>query len=124
VSVPHGSTGNRITFTYTAAAGGISNGTIGLKIPSGWSAPTTNSSLAGYTTASTGAVTISSGQTILVTGVTLGSGGTVTIAYGASPGPGATAPSTVGTKTFTAYSRTTNVGVTTALALSPTIATT
>jgi hypothetical protein len=124
VSVPHGSTGNRITFTYTAAAGGISNGTIGLKIPSGWSAPTTNSSLAGYTTATAGALSISSGQTILVTGVTLGSGGTLTITYGASPGPGATAPSTVGPKTFTAYSRTTNVGVTTPLALSPTIATT
>jgi hypothetical protein len=123
LTVPHGSPGNRITFTYTAAAGGTSNGIVGLKIPAGWSLPTTNSSLPGYTTASTGAVTIS-GQTILATGVTLGSGGTMTITYGAVPGPGAIAPSTIGPNTFTAYSRTTNVGVTTALALSPTIATT
>jgi hypothetical protein len=59
LSVPHGSTGNTITFTYTAAAGGMSGGTVGLKIPAGWSLPTTDHHVQGYTTASTGTVTIS-----------------------------------------------------------------
>src|SRR5438093_8986364 len=33
------SSGNTITFTYTAATGGLSNGSVTLAVPSGWSAP-------------------------------------------------------------------------------------
>ena len=33
------STGNTITFTYTAATGGISNGEVDITVPSGWTAP-------------------------------------------------------------------------------------
>ena len=43
-------TGNTITFTYTAAAGGMNNGSLTLVVPSGWTAPSTTSNNAGYTT--------------------------------------------------------------------------
>src|SRR5439155_1107772 len=56
-------TGRTITFTYTAAAGGISNGTVTVAVPAGWSAPSTTGANAGYTTASAGTVSVS-GQTI------------------------------------------------------------
>src|SRR5205807_1170755 len=64
-TVPVGSSGNTMTFTYTAAAGGISNGSVTLVVPAGWSAPSTTGSNAGYTTSSTGTVSVS-GQTITV----------------------------------------------------------
>jgi hypothetical protein len=120
LSFVHGTTSHTITFTYTAAAGGMSNGTVSVKIPSGWSLPSATSG-PGFTTASTGTVSIS-GQTVQVSGVTLGGGTQMTITYGASTG--ATAPSTVGPKTFAAASRTTGVGVSTPLAVSPVITTT
>src|SRR5207302_1817790 len=75
--VPVGSTGNTMTFTYTAAAGGLSNGSVTLVVPGGWSAPSTTGSNAGYTTASTGTVSVSS-QTITVSSVTLAGGATMT----------------------------------------------
>src|SRR5689334_15951423 len=49
-------TGRTITFTYTAASGGMQNGSITLVVPAGWSAPSTTGANAGYTTASTGTV--------------------------------------------------------------------
>jgi hypothetical protein len=120
LSVLHGSTGNTLTFTYTAAAGGMSNGIVAVKIPAGWSLPSSTSG-PGFTTASTGTVSVS-GQTVLVSGVTLAAATTLTITYGASTG--ATAPSTTGPKTFTASSRATNAGATLPLAVSPVITTT
>ena len=77
-SVSANSTGNAITFTYTAATGGLSNGSITLAAPSGWSAPSTTGSAAGYTTSSPGTIS-TAGQTITVSGITLGSGATLTI---------------------------------------------
>ena len=49
-------TGRTITFTYTAATGGINNGSVTLVVPAGWSAPSTTGANAGYTTASSGTV--------------------------------------------------------------------
>src|SRR2546430_9609724 len=54
---------------YTAAAGGISNGSVTLVVPSGWSAPSTTGSNAGYATASSGTVSVSA-QTITVSSLT------------------------------------------------------
>ena len=66
----NGSTGNTLTFTYTAAAGGIVNGAVTVTAPAGWSAPSTTPGTPGYATASTGTVS-AAGQTITVSGVTL-----------------------------------------------------
>src|SRR5439155_8768233 len=73
-------TGRTITFTYTVATGGISNGSVTLVVPSGWSAPSTTGSNAGYTTASSGTVSVSS-QTITVSSLTIAGGSTLTITY-------------------------------------------
>ncbi len=104
------SAGNTLTFTYTAAAGGLSNGTVTLVVPAGWSAPSTTNTLAGYTTASTGTVSASS-QTITVSSVTLSGGSTMTIVYGDKNGgtaPGATAPAATGAATWQAQEKSTS----------------
>ncbi len=121
-SVTYGSTGHTITFTYTAASGGVSGGGVHVTVPSGWSPPSTTGTAAGYTTASTGTVSIS-GQTIIVLGVTLASGATLAINYGArgSKGPGATATQSVGPQTWTATEKSTTGGTETNLAKSPVI---
>ena len=56
--MPRPQTGNTITFTYTAATGGINNGSVTLVVPAGWSAPSTTGANAGYTTASSGTVAV------------------------------------------------------------------
>src|SRR5712691_5648442 len=43
-NVSAGSAGNTITFTYTAALRGMSNGTVSVDVPTGWSAPSTTAS--------------------------------------------------------------------------------
>ena len=78
-------TGRTITFTYTAAAGGIKNGTLTLVVPAGWNAPSTTGANAGYTTASTGTLAVA-GQTITVSALTLAGGSTMTITYGSTAG--------------------------------------
>ncbi len=121
-SVPYGSTGHVITFTYTAATGGVSGGGVHLTVPTGWSAPSTTGTSAGYTTASTGTVSVD-GQTIVVLGVTLVAGATLTINYGAkaAKGPGATATTSVGAATWIATEKSTSGGTETTLAKSPVI---
>src|SRR5204862_211906 len=83
-------TGRTITFTYTAAAGGVNNGSVTLIVPAGWSAPSTTGANAGYTTSSAGTLGVA-GQTITVSSLTLASGNTFTVTYGdtGSGGPGA-----------------------------------
>ncbi len=117
-----GSTGNTVTLTYTAAAGGMSSGAVRVSLPAGWSAPSTTSTAAGYTTASTGSVGVA-GQVITVTGVTLAGGGTLTILYGsgAGGGPGATAPTGVGVATWQGEQRSSAGGAFTNLGSSPSI---
>ena len=80
-TVAKGSAGNTISFTYTAATGGMQNGTITLVVPSGWSAPSTTSTDPGFVTASTGSLTLS-GRTITVAGINLNGADTMTITYG------------------------------------------
>ena len=117
-----GSTGNSITFTYTAGVHGMANGAIAVDAPVGWSAPSTTGSAAGYTTASTGTVGVS-GQRLTVTGVTLNAGATMTITYGstASGGPGATASAATGAVSWAALARGTAAGTLAALGASPSI---
>ena len=121
-SVTPSSTGNTLTFTYTAAPGGTNDGEIDVAVPSGWSAPSTTSSDAGYSTSTCGTVAVSS-STIEVTGVSVSGEGTCTITYGskASSGPGATAPSTSGIDTFNTTEMSTSTGTLTALAASPAV---
>src|ERR687888_950709 len=115
-------TGRTITFTYTAASGGMLNGAITLAVPSGWSAPSTTGSNAGYTTASTGTVSVA-GSTITVSNVTLASGAAFTITYGstAGGGPGATATSSTGAQTWTVQEKSTSNGSLTSIASQPSI---
>ena len=107
--VVKGTSGNTITFTYTVASGGMENGAISIVVPSGWSAPSTISSAAGYTTASTGTVNVT-GTTINVTGITRAGGSTMTIKYGdtGSGGSGASTPSTAQVQTWTTKQRSTS----------------
>src|SRR5207244_6869791 len=116
------STGNTITFAYTAAAGGLSGGSVTLDVPTGWSAPSTTGPNAGYTTASTGTVS-ASGQTITVSSVTVAGGSTFTITYGATSGggPGATAPASAGSATWQAKEKSTSGGTLTNLGPSPSV---
>src|SRR5205807_2406348 len=115
-------TGRTVTFTYTAATGGISNGSVTLVVPAGWSAPSTTGSNAGYTTASSGTLSVSS-QTITVSSLTLAGGATMTITYGSTGGggPGATATSSTGAQTWQAQQKSTSAGSLANLAASPSI---
>ncbi|MGE5690197.1 MAG: OmpL47-type beta-barrel domain-containing protein [Pseudomonadota bacterium] len=116
--VPPASPGNTVTVTYTAASGGMSNGAVTVDVPTGWSAPSTTNGNAGYTTASTGAVSVS-GQKITVSGVTLAGGATLTVTYGTGTGPGATATATPGNQTWQLQQRSVSGGTLTNLASSP-----
>ncbi|HET7568013.1 MAG TPA: hypothetical protein VFJ91_08495 [Gaiellaceae bacterium] len=122
-SVTASSTGNTLTFTYTAAAGGTNAGEVDVVVPSGWSAPTA-AATAGCTTASTGTLAFS-GQTIRVSALTLAGGGTLTVVYGATSGgsctagDGATAQSSTGTATFTTNEKSTAGGTLAPIASSP-----
>src|SRR6185312_9049645 len=74
-------TGRTITFTYTAATGGINNGSVTLVVPTGWSAPSTTGANAGYSTSSAGTLAVAA-QTITVSSLTIAGGSTFTITYG------------------------------------------
>jgi hypothetical protein len=121
-SVSAGSKGNTLTFTYTAAPGGLSGGGLEVIVPSGWSAPSTSSGAAGYVTSRCGTVSVS-GRTLKASRVTLASGKTCLIVYGsrAGSGPGASAPPATGTDTFTASEQSTSTGTATTLATSPAV---
>ncbi len=121
-AVAYGSTGHTITFTYTAASGGITGGEVGVTVATGWSTPSMSSAAAGFATTSAGTLTIS-GNTILVSGLTLSSKKTVTIVYGSmsKKGPGATASTTIGSASWTAMEKSTVNGLLTHLTTSPSI---
>jgi hypothetical protein len=117
------SSGNQLVFTYTAPAGGLSNGEITLLVPTGWTTPQTGTETgAGWVSAECGSTTTVSAMTIEVTGVTLSSGGTCTIIYGDTfEGPGATAPATSGPYTFTTKEESSATGTLTSIATSPVV---
>jgi hypothetical protein len=118
-----GSDGNTLTFTYTAAQGGLTNGELTLAVPSGWSTPSTSGGVDGYTSSTCGNVAINGGI-VEVTSVSLASGGACKIVYGDTSrgGAGATAPSSAGTSTFTTEESSTASGTLTSLATSPQVA--
>ena len=114
-----GSTGNTLTFTYTAATT-ISNGQINVVVPAGWSAPSTAGGNAGFTTSTCGTVAVA-GQTIQVTGVNRTAAQTCNVVYG-SGAPGATAPSNGGVNTFTTTEKSSGAGTLQPIPTSPTVA--
>lgn len=87
-----GKTSSTITFTYTAAAGGMENGKLSIAVPDGWSIPSIDPAAEGYTTASTGMVGIF-GHNITISDISISSGDTISVTYGdiSGGGPGATA---------------------------------
>ena len=113
-TVAGGPTGNTITFTYTAATGGISNGEVDITVPSGWTAPHATNVL-GCTTVSSGTLAVST-QTIKVSALTLAANSTLTVTYGATSGgvctagDGATAASTSAPQTWQAQEKSTSGG--------------
>ena len=110
-----------LVFTYTAPSSGLSSGAVAVTVPSGWTAPSTTSGNAGYTTASTGTVSVAS-QVITVSGVTLSSSQTLTVTYGAGGGSAAvTPPTTLGNATFSTSERSSSSGTLTALSSSPVV---
>jgi hypothetical protein len=121
-NVGNSSTGNTLTFTYTAATGGLASGAVTVTAPAGWSAPSTTATDAGYTTASTGSVS-TAGQTITVSGVTLAGAATLTIVFGntGGGGPGATAGATAGANSFQTQERSTSGGVLANIGASPSV---
>ena len=102
------STGNTITVTYTAPAGGVQDGSLTLVLPPGWTPPVTTDA-AGCTTATHGTVT-TDGQAITVS-LTLPSNGQVIVSYGATAGgscaegDGAEAPTITGAPLWQAQVR-------------------
>lgn len=109
-----GSTGDRLTFTYTAGAGGTAGGQVDLTVPAGWTAPTASNVTA--STGTLGAITGSGPWTVPVSGLTLGSGDTLTITYS-----GVTAPDAAGSATFDAAEASTGSAMPTAVASSPSV---
>ncbi len=110
-----------LSFTYTAAAGGLSSGSVAISVPSGWTAPTTTSGHAGYTTSSTGTVSVAS-QVVTVSGVSLTSGATLTVAYGSGGGANSvTVPQVAGAQSFATSEKSTSSGTLTALSSSPSV---
>ena len=105
-SVVHSTAHHTLTFTYTAAKGGIFRGTLTLTAPAGWSAPSTSPAAPGSLKTSEGRASVS-GRTITVPIPILASFHTLTITYGsrAAGGPGATAPAAAGTNTWPAQER-------------------
>lgn len=113
------------TFTYTAASGGTSSGTITVQVPAGWTAPQGTSGTAGYTTSTCGGTPSFTGTgpwTVIVGGVTVAGAATCSITYGSGGGTsGVTAPVTPGTATFTTQEESTSTGTLTTIATSPTV---
>ena len=134
-SVVAGSTTNTLAFTYSASGGALSDGSIDVAVPTGWTPASipileTTGASAGYTTSTCGYLSIGDtvgdgeGYTIELTGVTLTDGASCTITYGA-PLEGtdttATAPTSTGASTFTTSTASTSSGTLTDIATSPTV---
>ncbi len=122
-SVHHGAVHQTIAFTYKLPSGTISGGALTLSVPAGWSPPSIAPKAPGYSTATTGRVSVS-GRTITVSGLNLTAGRTVTIVFGskARHGLGAKAPSArAGSQVWQTSERSTASGALTKLAVPPRI---
>ena len=107
-SVVAGSTGNALSFTFTAGADGTVAGAVYLTVPTGWGAPAP-----GSWTASQGQVGVS-GQTVIVSGISLAPNHTLSIVDA-----GAVAPATPGTSDFEVREASSASGTPQALAPAP-----
>ena len=129
-SVAAGSTGNQLTFTFTNnSASSFSFGSyITLTIPTGWTAPSSNSSNAGYVTAANGSGTCNEDTTPSVNGMVItismscASGASFTVLYGAgSNATHITAPATAGSYPFNTASHNGSNGTPIGLGTSPSV---
>ena len=123
--VTAGSTGNTLTFTFTAEEA-MDTGEITITAPALWSEPQGTGGTAGYTTAtSTGEIGTPTfaDSTVTVPITTLANEGTITVVYGDGGGDsGATAQQTAETATFVTKSKPAAAGTLTELtAGSPTV---
>ena len=136
-STSAGSTGNVLSFTFTANQGGgtscsgnncafNSGSYLTLVIPAGWTAPNTTSGTHGYTTV-TGCTSSSigsisgTGPWSITVNMTCSANATLTITYGAGSGGSVTAPTAPGTLTFTTSTHQGSGGTATAITTSPTV---
>jgi|GEM_PF-3998582 hypothetical protein len=122
-SVIAGSTGNTLTFLFTAA-GNMDGGAITIMVPAYWSVPQATSGTEGYTTATSSGGTIGTltfyGQTVTVPITTLPGAGTITVVYGnGGVTSGGHAQTSTGTATFTTESKVSASGTLTAIVASP-----
>jgi hypothetical protein len=114
------STGNFVPFTFSLASGEqFQEGELRITVPSGWSAPSTDSTREGYTTSDCGAVQVS-GQTITIEGMNITGPSDCEVMYGDLPGPGVSVPPTSpGGAPFSTETRATLGGTFTPIATSP-----
>ncbi|MFL5823577.1 MAG: hypothetical protein ACJ764_09065, partial [Solirubrobacteraceae bacterium] len=127
--VVSGSTGNYLDFTYTAGAGGTSNGQITLLVPTGWPAPSPSGFDAnGLSVPCEGdgnlpqVTSVSGGSLITIGGVYLNAGSTCDIKYGIPNfNSGVTAPVTTGAYTFTTQEKSTSGGTLTSISGQPVV---
>src|SRR5579875_2893969 len=125
-ALPASTPGHQLTFTFTAASGGLTHGRLSLAVPSGWTAPVTATAPGKVSsTCGTVGITGSTSRTVTVSTVTKASGASCTITYGTGTHK-AVVPSSGGTYAFTAkaasVSGTGANGTLTALAFSPEVA--
>jgi hypothetical protein len=117
------STGNTLRFTYTASAGGLTNGAVMITVAPGWTPPVTGNA-AGCATSTRGTVT-TSGSNIVVSNLTVAANTSVVIDYGATAGgacgggDGVTAPPVPAAYAFSAQETSTADGTFTPLGASP-----
>jgi hypothetical protein len=83
-SIPNGSAGNTISFTYTAPPDGLANGLLRIFVPPGWTRPVTTNGPG--CTGSTGGVVAVRGRVITVSSLDLPGNGQAAISYGATSG--------------------------------------
>ena len=90
-------------------------------MPTGWTAPKTASSSAGYATASSGTVSVS-GQLITVSNLIMSANSQLTVTYGAGGGASSVLPSsTTGPATFVTEEQSSQFGMLTPIASSPVV---
>jgi hypothetical protein len=86
-TIAGGSTGNTLTFTYSAAMR-IQKASVKISVPEGWSLPSKSRAAPGYVTSSAGSVSTTD-RTIVVSGFSFGEGGgRVTVTFGSKAGGG------------------------------------
>ena len=106
-----GKTATTLNFIYKGPPTAITDAEVGITMPPGWTAPSTNEGHAGFTTASTGTVS-ASGRTIYVSRLDLGPSETMTVTYGEGGGADAVRiPGAPGRARFVTAERSSPTGV-------------